>query len=114
MPPAALISSTASCADCTTVGATTLFAPDSPTATPILIGSDACACTAPGCADAAVFDPMVLRSALPGLLSQVAAAAATATTMAMEPIQIKRRNVFMGPPKKKKPLTARRADEGLS
>src|SRR5215472_14667213 len=37
-PPALLISSTASSADCTTDGATTLFAPDRPTGTPILIG----------------------------------------------------------------------------
>ena len=39
----ALISSTASSLDCTTDGATTLFAPDSPTGTPILIGSCAAA-----------------------------------------------------------------------
>jgi hypothetical protein len=42
MPPAALISSTANCDDCTTAGATTLFAPDSPTGTPMRIGSAAC------------------------------------------------------------------------
>src|SRR5437763_1539083 len=40
-PPLALISSTASCADWTTDGATTLLAPDSPTGTPILMGSAA-------------------------------------------------------------------------
>src|SRR5450432_2056570 len=40
-PPLALISATASSADCTTEGATTLLAPDRPTGTPILIGSAA-------------------------------------------------------------------------
>ena len=43
MPPLALISSTASSADCTTEGATTLLAPHRPTGTPILIGSAASA-----------------------------------------------------------------------
>src|SRR5690349_11567087 len=43
MPPLALISSTASSADCTTDGATTLLAPLRPTGTPILIGSAAMA-----------------------------------------------------------------------
>src|SRR6185437_11692904 len=42
-PPLALISSTASSADCTTEGATTEFAPERPTGTPILIGSAASA-----------------------------------------------------------------------
>ena len=40
-PPAALISSTASSADCTTEGATTLLAPERPTGMPILIVSSA-------------------------------------------------------------------------
>src|SRR5215470_16757750 len=42
-PPYALISSTASSADCTTDGATTELAPERPTGTPILIGSAAMA-----------------------------------------------------------------------
>ncbi len=41
MPPVALISSTASCEDWTTAGATTLLAPERPTAMPILMGSAA-------------------------------------------------------------------------
>ena len=41
MPPLALISSTANSADCTTEGATTLFAPLRPTGIPILITSAA-------------------------------------------------------------------------
>src|SRR5258707_13442623 len=40
-PPLALISSTASSADCTTDGATTELAPERPTGTPILMGSAA-------------------------------------------------------------------------
>src|SRR6266478_121407 len=42
-PPLALISSTASSADCTTDGATTELAPERPTGTPILMGSAAVA-----------------------------------------------------------------------
>ena len=40
----ALISSTASCASWTTEGATTLFAPDRPTGTPMVIGPVSAAC----------------------------------------------------------------------
>ena len=39
MPPAALISSMASCEACTTEGATTLLAPLKPTAVPMTTGS---------------------------------------------------------------------------
>jgi hypothetical protein len=38
-----LISSTASCGSCTTEGATTLFAPDNPTGTPMTIGPESAA-----------------------------------------------------------------------